>query len=75
MGLFQDFAKTYADLRARPYFQFVPFLPDDVLDFTQDNAVTEMHDRMIAGLARRLGFPLITSDANITASALAQIVW
>jgi len=34
-----------------------------------------MHDRMIVGAARRLNAPLLTKDANVTASGLVKIVW
>ena len=44
-------------------------------DFMQDVAVPEMHDRVIAGVARRLGAPLITSDPLIIAANLVKIVW
>ena len=53
----------------------VAFEADDVLDFDRDSAVKEMHDRMIVGVARRLNAPLLTKDANITASGLVSIVW
>ena len=74
-GFFKDFADTYRQIRAKPYFRFAPLTADAVLDFPQDSAVPEMHDRIIAGLARRLDAPLITSDAMISASGLVEIVW
>jgi hypothetical protein len=73
--LFEDFSQTYIDLRAKPCFRFVPFEADDVLDFTTDEIVPEMHDRIITGLARRLGAPLITSDPLIIAANRVEIVW
>jgi predicted nucleic acid-binding protein len=73
--LFQDFSQTYADLKAKPYFRVVPFHPDDVLDFDRDQAVPEMHDRIVTGLARRIGAPLLTSDPLILAAKLVDIVW
>jgi hypothetical protein len=45
------------------------------VDLKKDAAVPEMRDRMITGLARRLGVPLITSDPQIVAAHLVQIVW
>lgn len=74
-GIFDDFTAIYNILQTKPYFQLVVFDPDDVLDFAQDSAVSEMHDRIIAGLARRLGAPLITVDPMITTSGLVEIVW
>jgi PIN domain nuclease of toxin-antitoxin system len=72
---FEDFAATYRDMKARPYFHFVPFLPDEVLDFDKDETVPEMHDRIITGLARRLEAPLLTSDPLIAAAKMVEIVW
>ena len=71
----QDFATIYEDLKSKPYFEFVAFHPGDVLDFAKDSPVPEMHDRIIAGLARRLDAPLITIDPMIAASGLVEIVW
>jgi hypothetical protein len=62
-------------LRAKPYFRFVDFKADHVLDFDHDALVPEMHDRIIAGLARRLGAPLLASDPQIAEANLAQVVW
>lgn len=74
-GHFTDFKAVYAALKARPEFEFVPFHPDDVLEFDQDAAVPEMHDRMIAGLARRLGVPVLTNDPHIVQSGLVKVEW
>jgi PIN domain nuclease of toxin-antitoxin system len=62
-------------MKAKPYFRFVPFLPDEVLDFDRDVPVPEMHDRIIVGLARRLNAPLITSDSLITSANIARVIW
>ncbi len=74
-GHFTDFAAVYRALKARPEFEFVPFDSDDVLDFDQDAAVPEMHDRIIAGLARRLGVPVLTNDPHIVQSGLVKTEW
>lgn len=73
--LFKNFSETYQELKARPYFEFVPLEADDVLDFDRDAVVPEMHDRIIVGLARRLGAPLVTSDPLIIAANLVDVVW
>ena len=70
-----DFAATYRKMKAKPYFRFVAFFPGDVLDFDRNASVPEMHDRIIAGLARRLNAPLITSDALIANAQLITIAW
>lgn len=70
-----DFAVEFQNIKQSGQFVLVPFEADDVIDFDKDSAVKEMHDRMIVGVARRLNAPLLTKDANITASGLVQIVW
>ena len=70
-----DFAVEFQKIKQSAQFILVPFEADDVLDFDQDSAVKEMHDRMIVGVARRLNAPLLTKDANITASGLVKIIW
>lgn len=73
--LFADFGQAYTELRAIPFIECVAFEPDDVVDFAQDAAVPEMHDRIITGLARRLGVPLVTADPLIAAAGVAAIIW
>jgi PIN domain nuclease of toxin-antitoxin system len=73
--LFKDFIQMYQRLRSSNAYQFADFLPDDVLDFDNDAAVPEMHDRIIAGLARRLGAPLITLDPLIVSANVVPTVW
>ena len=54
---------------------FVAFLPEEVLDFDVDAAVPEMHDRIIVGVARRLGVACLSLDPYIVDSGLVQVVW
>ena len=75
LGLFDDFSRFYSELKQQPYFQFVPFMPDDVLRFERDEAVPEIHDRIIAGLARQLGVPLLTKDEEIVEAKLVRIIF
>lgn len=49
----------------QPFIRFMPFDPVHVPNFMQDVFVPKMHDRIISGVARRLGAPLITSDPLI----------
>jgi len=72
---FADFSETFQKLREKSYFHFVDFRADDTLDFDRDNSVPEMHDRIIAGLAKRLEAPLITSDSLIKSSNAVKIAW
>lgn len=70
-----DFAVEYQNFKTASQYVLTPLDPDDVVDFDQDQAVSEMHDRIIVGLARRLSAPLLTVDKNIAASNLVKIVW
>ncbi len=72
---FSDFASLYLQLKAQPYFRFLPFEPDHVIDFDRDSAITEMHDRIIVGAAKRLNAPLLSVDPQITKAALISVVW
>ena len=72
---FADFAKLYADIASKPFLRFMPVDHTHIPDFMQDAAVPEMHDRIIAGVARRLGAPLITSDPLINSAAIVKIIW
>jgi PIN domain nuclease of toxin-antitoxin system len=75
LGRQLDFAVELRRLRAGSQFELIPFLADDTLDFEADRAVPEMHDRMIAGVARRLHVPLITNDPQIAGSNLVTTIW
>jgi PIN domain nuclease of toxin-antitoxin system len=72
---FADYKTVYKDILSKPYFKFLPFDHHHVLQFDRDVAVPEMHDRIIAGVARRLRTPIITSDPLITAAGIVTIVW
>lgn len=74
-GRLIDFDEAYITLDSGSQFVLTPFDAEDVLDFDRDSAVTEMHDRMIVGLAVRLGCPLLTVDKNITTSGAVEVVW
>ena len=70
-----DMAEVFNEIGQHACFQLKSVEPEDVLDFDADFAVPEMHDRMIVGLARRFGLPLITKDESIVKSKLVRIVW
>jgi predicted nucleic acid-binding protein len=72
---FADYAAIYKDILSHRFFRFLPFDQRHVLDFDHDRLIPEMHDRIIAGAARRLGAPLISHDPLITSSKVATIVW
>lgn len=70
-----DFAATYSQFQKGSQYVLLSFLPDEILDFDVDQAVPEMHDRIIAGLSRRLGAYCLTVDVSIVNSGLVKIVW
>lgn len=72
---FNDFTATYHAIKAKPYFRLVVFRARDVLDFDQDAPVPEMHDRIIAGVSRRLSAPLISSDPLIIQAQITTVEW
>jgi len=74
-GLFADFDAVFHRLEVAPHFRFASFEAEHVLSFEEDRDIPEMHDRIIAGLARRLGTPLIASDPKIVEAGLTAIVW
>lgn len=70
-----DFAAEYKRLESSGQFVFVPLLPEEILDMKSNQAIPEMHDRLIAGAARRLGVPCLTKDSEIVASGLVTTIW
>jgi PIN domain nuclease of toxin-antitoxin system len=72
---FENFKETYQQLVSKPYIRLVDFKADHTLDFDQDMNVPEMHDRIIAGLARRIKAPLLTIDPLIKADETLRIIW
>jgi predicted nucleic acid-binding protein len=74
-GLFADFDAVFQRLRLAPHFRFASFEAEHVLGFNQDRLVPEMHDRIIAGLARLLGTPLIASDPKIIEAGVVAVIW
>jgi predicted nucleic acid-binding protein len=70
-----DFAAEVQRLQAGSQFELLPFMPEETLDFDADQAVPEMHDRIIAGVARRLGAPLLTRDPSIVSSKVVPTIW
>lgn len=69
------FSAEYQRFKSGSQFVLTPLDPEDIVDFDQDQAVPEMHDRIIVGLARRLNAPLLTVDKAIVASNLVKVLW
>ncbi len=70
-----NFGGVVRQLDAGSQYVLLSFEAFDTLDFDVDIAVREMHDRIIAGVARRLGAGLITRDRTIIRCAGVPIVW
>lgn len=70
-----DFVQKYKDLEQNSQFILTPLEPADILDFDKDSSVTEMHDRIIVGVARRLNVGILTIDKNIVVSGLVKTIW
>jgi len=70
-----DFHAVVRRLQRSRAYVLVPFRPGEVLDLDADQAVPEMHDRIIVGVARRLNAPLLTQDSQITGSGLVVTIW
>src|SRR5947207_1200940 len=68
LGAPLDFAAEFARLSAAPQIVFIPFDAEDVLGFDSLQAVPEMHDRIIAGVALSRACPCITRDPAIAAA-------
>jgi PIN domain nuclease of toxin-antitoxin system len=74
-GWFSDYATAFRMIASKPYFTVLPIHPHHILDFDQDSASLEMHDRIIVGVARRLNASLISSDRVITAAGVVKVIW
>jgi predicted nucleic acid-binding protein len=74
-GWFADFASVFNEVVSKPFVRFVALEHRHVLEFAKNTAVLEMHDRIIAGVARRLGAPLLTADIAITTSGIVNVIW
>jgi predicted nucleic acid-binding protein len=70
-----DIPSVVAQRQQGSQFVLLPFEAVDVLAFEANAAVPEMHDRMIAGVAKRLQIPCLTCDKQIVNSGLVQVVW
>src|SRR5437879_1822791 len=75
LGTPLDFAAEFARLNAAPQIVFVSFDAEDVLGFDALQAIPEMHDRIIAGVALARGCPFITRDPAIGAGGIGETIW
>jgi PIN domain nuclease of toxin-antitoxin system len=69
------FVGVYQRLAAAAHLRFIDFRAEDVLEFDVLTTIPEMHDRIVAGVAWRLGLPCLTRDPALVKSGLIQTVW
>jgi predicted nucleic acid-binding protein len=70
-----DFSAEFQKLRNHPRIVFIELDAEQVLNFPNLDKITEMHDRIIAGVAYKFGIPLITRDQNIKDSGYITTIW
>ena len=70
-----DMVAELREARGNPGYLVPPMDPGDIAEFDVLAAIPEMHDRMIAVVARRLGAPCLTRDDAISASGLVRCIW
>lgn len=70
-----DYSATFALLVQSAQFVLLPFEPIDTLDFDTDKAISDIHDRLIVGVARRLGAMLLTRDEQIAGCGTVRTLW
>ena len=70
-----DFAAEFQKLRDHPQIVFIELDTEQVLNFSKLDKVTEMHDRIIVGVAYKYSIPLITRDRNIKESRYVPTIW
>ena len=70
-----DFGDTFRQIAQTAHFCLVPLVPQDVADFVALPTGLEMHDRMIAQAALRLGAVLLTRDVDLVQCQAIQTKW
>jgi predicted nucleic acid-binding protein len=70
-----DFGDAFRRIESGRQYVLVDDAGTDTLDFDANASVTEMHDRMIVGLALRRGASPISGDRQITQSGLVPMMW
>ena len=69
-----DFAAELA-LFEQPPFRIEPITTADLYLLDRLSVIPELHDRLIAAVAFRLGAPILTRDPLITACTAVTCVW
>ncbi len=69
------FRELFEKMTTAGQFELADFTAKDVLAFEELVSIPEMHDRIIAALAKRLAVPCLTKDEQIKTSGLIQTIW
>jgi|ERR1043165_6608957 PIN domain nuclease of toxin-antitoxin system len=69
------FAQSYTALSEIANVVFCDVTPKDILEFEKDQPISEMHDRIVVGLARRTGAILLTNNDAIVSSKIVPTAW
>ncbi len=62
-------------LLASHAYRFEPLTAEDILAWPSWEEIPEMHDRLVAIQASRVGAVLVTRDASLQASSKVQTIW
>ena len=74
-GLEAEFPAYLATIEGNPIYRIEPITLDDLRRFHDFAEIPEMHDRLIAIQATRLGAVLVTRDRAIQASPKVRWLW
>jgi PIN domain nuclease of toxin-antitoxin system len=69
------FAPMLVDFQTFPYYRLEPMTLADLVALDSIAEIPEMHDRLIALTAKRLGATIITKDQSIQASPQVKCLW
>jgi PIN domain nuclease of toxin-antitoxin system len=70
-----DFNAEFQKFYEHPNTIFIGLDADQVLNLSNFEKVTEMHDRIIVGVAHKLNIPIITKDQNMIESGYVTTIW
>ena len=62
-------------IQSRANYILLPLLPETVIASHTLTAIPDIFDRLVVAEARRLGVPVLTRDATISASGLVSVAW
>jgi PIN domain nuclease of toxin-antitoxin system len=75
IGLQANFMPFVRFVLANPVYRYETITPDDVLRLAALDEIPEMHDRLIAAVAERLGATILTRDASLRACSKVKCLW